>query len=300
MAGPALAAKFDHVRAVLAVCWLLASLPSAADSTRFGVDAELLHDTNVTRGPTAQDQEADTIVSVEGYAARSFLLGARSGVAVRGGLRLAEYLTFSDLSHAAANARVAYRLQPSPGYSQPWFEAAAAAQLLRHRDSELRDGAITSASLGIGSYLTDRVRASLNAGLEERTASERNLYDLSQNRIWATLDYRVGVSTVVYGSVTRLSGDQVFNAVSAAGQGQFGPYYDVRVADPALAGELGGLVYGYRLEATTFIYELGLNLPLKGNQALDVGASWFDSKADRGSGTYDGAAFRLTYMYRFR
>jgi len=301
MAASCVAVTYRCVCAGAAVCCALVSLPAAADSTRFGADAELMHDTNVTRGPTAEDEQSDSIVSAEGYAARSFLLGARSGVVLRGGLRLAEHATFGDLSHLAASARAAYRFQPGLGYSQPWFELAGSAQWLKHRDSDLRDGSIISASLGAGSYLTDRVRATLNAGLEKRAGSEGALYDLSQNRIWATLDYRVGVSAVMYGSVTRLAGDQVFNALSAAGQAMLSPYYEVNAPDPALAEKFNGMApTGYRIEATTFTYELGLNFPFRGNQALDVSASYFDAEADRGRGTYDGAVIRLTYIYRFR
>jgi hypothetical protein len=296
-----LAQALRSFRAGVAACWLLIPLAGLADSTRFGADAELARDSNVTRGPTPDDEKSDTIVSVEGHAARSFLLGARSGIVARGGLRLAEHITFGDLSHLAASARLIYRVQPQPGYTSPWVEAAASAQWLRHRDSDLRDGLIASASLGVGSYLTDRLRASLNAGLEKRTASEGALYDLSQNRVWVTLDYRVGLAATLYGSLTRLAGDQVFNAISATGQGWLAPYAEVAVPDPALAEEFGGTApTGYRIEATTFIYEIGLNLPLRGNQALDLSASYFDAEADQGPGTYDGAALRLTYMYRFR
>jgi hypothetical protein len=288
-------------RAGVAVCWLLISFAALADSTRFGADAELARDSNVTRGPTAEDEKSDTIVSVEGYAARSLQLGARSGIVARGGLRLAEHSTFGDLSHLTASARLIYRAQPQPGYTSPWIEAAAAVQWLRHRGSDLRDGFIGSASLGVGSYLTDRVRASLNGGLEKRAASEGALYDLTQNRIWATLDYRVGLAATVYGSLTRLSGDQVFNAISVTGQGWLAPYAEVATPDPALAGEFGGVApTGYRIEATTLVYELGVNLPLRGNQALDISASYFDANADQGPGKYDGAALRLMYMYRFR
>ncbi len=301
MSESSIALKLRPVCASLAAGCLLASLAVHADSTRFGVDAEFLHDTNVTRGPTAEDEKSDTIVSVEGYAARSYQLGVRSGIVMRGGLRLAEHTTFGDLSHVAASARAIYRLQPQPGYSQPWFEIAGAGQWLQHRDSDLRDGFIASASLGAGSYLTDRVRASINAGLEERIGSEGTLYDLTQNRIWGTLDYRVGLAATLYGSVIRLAGDQVFNAGSAAGQAGLSPYYDVRVRDPALSEEFNGVApYGYRLEATTYIFELGLNLPLRGNQAIDLSGSFFDSSTDRGSQSYDGAAVRAIYMYRFR
>jgi hypothetical protein len=301
MSRSSIAVGLRFVCAGSAACWLLLSLPAHADSTRFGADAEFFHDSNATRGPTEEDERSDDAVSIEGYAARSFLLGQKSGVVLRGGLRLSEHLTFGDLSNLAASVRAAYRVQPLVGYSKPWIEVAGSAQWLKHSDSELRDGYIASASVGVGSYLTDRVRASLNVGLEERAGSEGALYDLSQNRIWATLDYRVGVAATLYGSLTWLAGDQVFNAASASGQNWLAPYADVIVADPALADEFGGVApLGYRIEATTFLYELGLNFPLRDNQAIDLSGSYFDSEADQGRGSYDGAALRIIYMYRFR
>jgi len=63
----------------------------------------------------------------------------------------------------------------------------------------------------------------------------------------------------------------------------------------------GGVpVTAYRMEASTLLLEAGVNIPLGGNQAFDFGASWFNSKADQGGGKYDGATFRLGYLYRFR
>lgn len=70
--------------------------------------------------------------------------------------------------------------------------------------------------------------------------------------------------------------------------------------DPAFADAFGGApVTAYRMEATTMLFETGVNIPIRGNQALDFGAS-FDSEADQGGGTYDGAIYRIGYLYRFR
>ncbi len=46
--------------------------------------------------------------------------------------------------------------------------------------------------------------------------------------------------------------------------------------------------------------ELGMNIALRGNQALDFGAGYFSSAADRGSARYGGATFRIAYLHRFR
>jgi hypothetical protein len=219
---------------------------------------------------------------------------------LRGGLRVAHYAAFHDLSHLAASMRGVYRVQPVPGYSRPWLEISAGAQWLQHRDSDLRDGVIGTAALGAGSQLSDRVRATFNAGLERRNA-DGPLYDLSQSKLWATLDYRLGLAATAYASAARVTGDQVFNAISATGQGWLAPVAKASAPDPALASEFGGVApQAYRLDATTYLYEIGVNFPLSGTQSLDLSGSYFDSHADRGAGRYDGSVLRLSYLVRFR
>ncbi|MEK6211572.1 MAG: hypothetical protein AABM64_14585 [Pseudomonadota bacterium] len=293
--------SLQNVLAAIAALLMLAPVAAHAADTRFGLDAELTHDTNVNRAAYANEEQADDILAVEGYAARSFRLSYRSGFVARGGLRLREHREFGDLSNVAALGRVAYRFQPSPGYTGAWIELAATAEALRYRDSALRDGTSLSGSVFVGKYLTDRIRLGAGLGLDEREGKDGALYDLSTTRAWLTLDYRVTPGITVYGSTTWIQGDHVFTANDPATQGQLSSYSDVIVADPAFADAFGGApVTAYRMEATTLLFEAGVNIPIRGNQALDFGASWFDSEADRGGGKYDGATFRIGYLYRFR
>jgi hypothetical protein len=216
---------------------------------------------------------------------------------VRGGLRLREHREFGDLSNLAALGRVAYRFQPSPGYTGAWIELAGTAEALRYRDSELRDGYALSGSVSVGKYFTDRIRFGAGLGLDEREGKEGALYDLSTTRAWLTLDYRVTPGIIVYGSTTLIQGDHVFTANYLA----IPPYADVIVPDPAFADAFGGVPpNAYRMKATTMLFDTGVNIAIRGNQALDFGASWYDSEADQGGGKYDGAIFRIGYLYRFR
>lgn len=280
---------------------MLAPVAMQAAETRFGVDAELTHDTNVNRAAWAKEEKSDEILAVEGHAARSFKLSPRSGAVVRGGLRLREHREFGDLSNLAALGRAAYRFQPSPGYTGTWIELSGTAEVLRYRDSGLRDGYIVTGSASVGKYLTDRIRLDAGLGLDEREGKDDSLYDLSTTRAWLTLDYRVTPRITLYGRTTWIQGDHVFTASNLATQGQLGSYSDVIAADPAFADAFGGAPgTAYRIEATTLLIDVGVNIPIKGHQALDFGASWFDSEADRGGARYDGATFRLAYLYRFR
>jgi hypothetical protein len=293
--------RLARSRSAVATCTAFTVCFAHADSTRVGLDVEYLYDDNATRGPSSADERSDNVISVEGHAARSVLLGTKSGLVARAGLRLAEHLTFGDLSQVAFEARGVYRVQPRQGYTQPWCELAASVQWLKHQDSNLRDGFMASATLGVGSHVTDRIRLAANGSFDKRAATGGSVYDLTQSRLWATLNYRVGTSAGLYTSIARVDGDHVFNAISSQGQAWLAPYYQASAPDPALAEEFGGIApAAYRLDATTVLYELGVNIPLGGNQAIDVNASYFDGQADQGPGTYDGTQIRVAYFYRFR
>lgn len=290
-------------RAGVAAMFLMTIAPAAAigADTRFGLDAEFAHDTNVNRAAYAGDEQSDEILTVEGHATRSYRLSNRSGIVVRGGMRLREHLEFDDLGNIAALGRVAYRFQPAPGYTSPWFELGGTLEALRFRDSALRDGYIASVFGSIGKHLTDRIRLGAGVGLDERSADEGALYDLSTTRAWLTLDYRAAHKLTVYGSLAWLQGDQVFTAYYAGARSQLAYSAEVIAADPAFASAFGGTApTAYRIQASTLLYEIGANIPLAGNQAIDFGISQFSSSADNGGGEYDGTLLRVSYLYRFQ
>lgn len=280
---------------------LIPAAQALADATRFGIDAEFSHYTNVNRAALDGEEQSDNAVALEAYAARSFLLSDRSGVVVRGGLRAREFFDFGDMSSLGFAGRAAYRFQPSPGFTSPWLELAAGLEALRHRDSEIRDGYILSASASVGKYLTDRIRIEGGAGYESRNAPEGEVYDLANAKFWGALDYKLTSSTTFYGSVTWLTGEQVFTLFNTAAWSGLYAYGKASASDPVFAPAFGGAApTAYKVDADTTLLELGANIALKGNQALDFGVSWFDSKADQGGGSYDGATFRAGYLYRFR
>lgn len=193
---PSLQQRLAAISALL----MLTSVAAHSADTRFGVDAELAHDTNVNRAAYAGEEQTDEILAVEGYAARSFKLSYRSGVVVRGGLRLREHREFGDLSNVAALGRVAYRFQPSPATPARGSSWPVPPRRCATATAKLRDGYVLSASVSVGKYLTDRIRIGAGLGLDEREGKEGALYDLSTTRAWLTLDYRVTPGIIVYGS----------------------------------------------------------------------------------------------------
>lgn len=290
----------------LAAGLLLAAslLPAqAAEGWRYSVSGDAAYDDNVTRGLYDADVKGDTLLSVEGAAVRSLLLGDRSGALFRAAARYTNYTTFGDLSNIALSGRAAWRYQPGRSFSSPIFEVAGALAWLQHADSTLRDGTIGTLEASVGSHLTDRIRGGAGFGWDTRSGGDPGIpgqvaiYDLDNTRLWVSADWRFGLRNTLYARFTQVSGDQVFNSVVDSG------FSNAWATDPALEKELGGTVNSYRVDASTQIYEIGVNLPLSGPHTLDFTYYGYNSKVEEGKlqGTkYTGSIYRATYLYRFQ
>ena len=279
----------------IAAALLLAAPPALAESARYGLDADLTHDDNASRGLYDADRKADNILSLEGSATRSLLLGPRSGAVFRAAARYSQYLEFKDLSNLALSGRAAWRVQPGLEFNSPFFEIAGSLAWLRHSDSELRDGTIVSLEASTGSHVTDRVRLGAGLGLDRREGGgTAGLYDLSTTRLWATMDYRFGVRNTAYARLQHVAGDHVFCSITVSG---LSPVWE---PDQALASGLGRFADCYRLDAKTLSWDIGLNYPLSGTRALDFALTSYSSKSDAGGLKYDGMLLRASYFYRFQ
>lgn len=279
----------------IAAAFLLAAQPALAESTRYGLDADYLHDDNASRGLYDADRKADNILSLEGSAMRSMLLGSRSGAVFRATARYSHFNTFDDLSNLALNGRAAWRIQPGLEFSSPFFEIAGNLAWLQHADSELRDGTILTLEASTGSHVTDRMRLGGGFGMDKRDGGgTAGLYDLATGRLWATLDYRFGMRNTAYARLMQVAGDHVFCSITVSG---LSPVWEL---DTALASGLGRAADCYRLDAKTLLWDIGLNFPLSRNRALDFAFTSYTSKSDDGGLEYDGMLLRASYLYRFQ
>ena len=287
--------------AALTLCVTLA-MPcvAMAAGTSLGIDAEYGHDTNVNRAAIGKEELSDDSVSVEAYAARSVLLSPRSGFLLKAAVRATEFFDFGDLSSLAVSGRAAYRFQPWPGFTGPWIELAGQLDGFKFRDSDIRDGYAASTTASVGKYFTDRIRMEAGAGFDRRGGGSGGVYDLSNRKLWTALDYKLASKTTFYGSATWMDGEQVFTLFNTAAWAPLYAYAKAQAADPVFSSAFGGAPTAYRVDARTDRYELGVNFALNGNNALDFGWSHFESRADRGGGKYDGDAFRVGYLLRFR
>jgi hypothetical protein len=284
----------------LAAVLLLAAPVQAADDWRFGLSAEAVHDDNATRG-LYDGKLSDNIAVVGGSATRSWLLSSNSGILFRGAARYSHFTDINDISNLALIGRAAWRYQPRLEFGSPWYELAGQAQVLRHADSELRDGSIVGVEASGGSHITDRTRLSAGLGFDKRSGGgTAGLYDLTTTRVFGTADVRVGTRNTLYARLTHQTGDHVFSSGSQTGLSPENIWED----DPALREPLGlPVANAYRVEATTLLYEVGFNYPLSRAGALDFSAARYETKLDEGpyeGNKYSATQLRATYLYRFQ
>ena len=275
----------------------------AAEGWRFGASGEAAHDDNATRGLYDADQKGDTILSAEGSAIRSMPLGARGGALFRGAAKYSRFATFDDLSNLSLSGRAAWRTQPGTSFSSPIYELAGTLEWLKHADSELRDGTITTLEASVGSHVTDRVRLGGGFAWDKRNggdpgiAGQVAIYDVDSTRFWVSADLRFAVRHTTYARVTRIEGDQVFNSVTVAG------LTGAWALDPAFASELGRATDSYRVDSSTTVFDLGVNWALDRESSLDFLYTSYSSKAQEGPQTgnkYSGNIIRATWLYRFQ
>lgn len=272
------------------------SVSAVADATHIGMEAGILHESNIGRAEYEQDEQEDTAVQLGARISRSMRLTENSGLVARAGFQLSEQAHYDDLSLATAQGGVRYRIQPFPGFTMPWLDIALGAERLAYRDSDIRDGWISNLSIGVGKYFTDRLRLTAGWMGERRHADDSKVFDLRNHGWQLGLDFKLRAQGSLYAKASRRYGDQV----SSAPQSSLSPSplrYEEQTPDKALS-EHGKNRTAYRFDAVTNSIEIGYNHAVQGNLAFDISARYFDADA-QGGHTYEGYSARAGLLYQF-
>lgn len=267
-----------------------------ADATHIGMEGALVHESNIGRSEYSQDEQQDTALQLGANISRSLRLTSNSGLVTRAGIRLNEQAHYDDLSLLSASAGARYRLQPIAGLTAPWIDLSLGTERLEYRDSEIRNGWITSLGVAVGKYFTDKLRMSAGWMAERRNAEEGRVFDLRHHGWQLDIDFRLTPQGSIYARAARIYGDQVSSAPQSSLSGT--PWrYLAQTPDPALS-EHGDSRNAYRFDAVTNTFELGYNHAIRGNMAVDISARHFDADA-KGGHSYHGYSARTGLLYQF-
>ncbi|MDD2914131.1 MAG: hypothetical protein PHP70_02310 [Gallionella sp.] len=275
----------------LVVCLLACTGAAQADATYIDVELAARRDNNLARAELAHDIFSDKLLNMGVTATRSMLLTPNSGIRFRGGLHLSEYAKYTNLNLASANLGISYRIQPVSGYTAPWIELGALLEWQSFNNSAIRNGKLLAVEAIAGQRFTDRIGARISIGHEQRRADNTNIFEWQHRRMYVMADYKIGLNSTLYTSLSRDFGDQVFTTT---------PDLELREYSKAVAKDLVfGTRYAYRVEAIANTLELGVSKPLNSSNTLDIGLRRFHADAVAGH-RYDDTELHASWLYRFR
>lgn len=269
---------------------ILVTGTALADITRLDVELSARHDNNVSGAESDRDIMTDNILALDVRAARSLMLSTNSDLLLRVMGNLTQFQHIDDLSHVDVGAGASYRIQPVKAYTAPWFEVGIGLLRQNYLGSDIRDGNVLMLDASIGKRFTDKLRVSGGLGWERRTADDNEVFDWNRSKLFAAADFRFSPDITLYTRYSRAYGDQVFTASPA-------PAF-LRVAKAIIYDPASGL-NAYRLNAIGNVFEFGSSYSLNPKSTLDVGVRYFQIEAS-GDHAYDGADFRMSWLYRFQ
>lgn len=279
----------------LTIALLIGTSAAFAAEPAIVLDAQARYESNV--GSTlSRDALVDRVVSVGATATKGMVLDERSALVLKAALRYDGYARYRDLSRISLSGGAKYRIQPTAGYSEPWFELGGNGEILRHRDSSIRDGSLWTLQAAIGKNFTDRIRASAGIAREVRQASEGVAFETRQRKIFATVDYQLAETTVLYANAARVFGDQVSSGPDVTPTSWTDGLVKAENSDGALSRDVRQTAW--RIDAVTNLMAVGLNVGMGGGDALDFGAQHFRSQYGGGL-SYSGFILHAGYLRRF-
>lgn len=149
----------------------------------------------------------------------------------------------------------------------------------------------------VGKHFTDQLQIYGGWSLQRRYAERGDVFELHNQQINLSADYKPTGKLTIYASAARIFGDQVSTA-SVPPIGESLANTAKAIVDDTALEENGDSRKACRIGAVTNTFELGLNYALRGDTALDVSVLQFNTDADSGHG-YDGLTARAGLLYRF-
>jgi len=275
------------------ICALCLLLQGSAHAGPGDVEFEVFggHDSNPSRAQTGNGVASEDIQGAGASLLRSLLLDEHSGMVLRVGGAILRHSVFSGLNNLALNTKLSYRIQPTVGYTLPWYELSIDLERRQYANSAIRDGTSAALDLSMSKHFTDRIYSTTGLGLRKSLADRTNTFDLTERKLFITFGYKFGLENTFYASLSRARGDQVFGASES---------YAVRGAVKASADDpvFGQGYYAYRMDATSSIAEAGVNLPVRGHGTWDISAKRSRAYAYGGQ-AYEYNLMLISWRYRF-
>ena len=278
--------------AVVLILLASSQLSLAADMYNITASAGLMLDDNITRAQYSRDIYDDRAWFAGLSADYSIPISDRSRVQLTANIESWRY-NESNLDHNLFSLQADYVMQPTGGYTAPWYSISVTYGI-NANDSSYRDGSFNELGLTMGKRLTDATSLRVGISRHSDSADDDN-FSTDYTRLYTNLDLKFGqhtaYTTLAYstGDIVATVGDQGYGYPS----GLSGMNHTGDDAFPWLID-----AWAYKLDADTWSLRLGYVFAITSNQSIDGSLLHYASSA-YGGNDYDGIITTITYFYRF-
>lgn len=221
---------------------------------------------------------------------KTVVLSEKFSMMGRIGLGYHQYHIDQSADYWSASAAIAANFRPFPDFYLPYFKFSLSARQQDYRN-EFHPDQILRAKFSVNKQWTPNFLASVGIaareGYDEWPVVDTvnfGYWDTSQYEIFLGMDFRVK-NMIIYGEVSRSEGDLIWTTAQNAN-------YVSASQGPNYVGLL------WNENSRTDSLELGVNIPLTTNSALDLLGSFSQARYS-GRKMYDKTSLSLAYMHRF-
>jgi hypothetical protein len=263
----------------------------AASDTFIDLDAGIGLDDNVTRAALNEDIEHDGFVSLGASLGHELFRGRVGQITGNLDLTINQFAEFDGLSHYTAGGGIKYLFGFSGGFGAPWF-GLGLKYFVSEFDSFLRDSNTFIGSFTVGKRIDDLTNLRTAFTYKSRD-SDGLAFDTEDVSFFVNIDWTLGEKTTLYTTYKIQEGDVVSTAASSSVS-----LYVINAAsghiesDDVFSGKLN-----YRLDSTTQLFTVGLNIARDLESAYDVSARFLTTDADGGL-EYEDLTIRFSYFHR--
>lgn len=271
---------------------LIPRLSIADNDFDFAAQAFYTADNNISRAQYDSDIEEDEFSTLSGSVAYTAGLGRLSAFIVSAVATTEDFFEFDGLSNTQLKGAVDFRFQTSQRFSATrWSVSIGTTDI--DSETDIRDSVLSELSMTVSKRLTDRINGTFGITASKRKA-DGQVFDMERTRYFANVDWSFSPRWSAYLTYNYIDGDVVSTARPNI---DIIDWADAIEPDNAFGG-LANSKFAYRLDASTTIIRLGVNIALGHSSALDF--SYDDLETDSaGPNFYDAGFYTLGYLYHF-
>jgi len=261
------------------------------------------HDDNVSRAENTVDIIADRFAHIDARFIMDYGISFNKSLSleIQAGHQIYQ---FSDqLGRNEFSGRLVYRWQNSFSYNSPWYQFFSDIKVWDSK-AQQRNSTFYTQQAMVSARLTTMISGSVGAEHKVRD-SESRVFDLTQSRIFAHLDYAWADNFSLYSSYSYIKGDTVSTVQSQYCNGLIATsVYPLLLVskdiewDQVFNDSYCGNWISYRLNALTQTFVLGANYGFDHSSSLDLSWLYADVQAD-GDNYYQRNIVQLNFLKAF-